>query len=102
MNTKTAITQQLMRTARTLEVEWKKVLLGSISTGAKEDEPILGAEFHHVTTRSRLPVVLKLIHGEQRITETADAESVHTGARLYIHILTHALSCVAYYCTIFS
>jgi hypothetical protein len=38
LNTNTAITRQLMLTARTLEAEWWKVLRGSVSTGAKEDE----------------------------------------------------------------
>jgi hypothetical protein len=56
--------QQLMRTARMLEAEWRQVLLGSVSTGAKEDESSTGriwaAGFHHVMARSRLVGVLKL------------------------------------------
>jgi hypothetical protein len=38
MNTNTAITQQLVRTARTLEAEWRQFQRGSVSTGANEDE----------------------------------------------------------------
>jgi hypothetical protein len=53
-----------MRTARTLEAEWRQVLRGSVSTGAKEDELITGcvwdAGFHHDTARSRLARVFKL------------------------------------------
>jgi hypothetical protein len=55
-----------MRTARTLEADWWQVLLGSVSTGAMEDESSTGrvwaAGFHHVTARSRLACVLKLIN----------------------------------------
>jgi hypothetical protein len=54
-----------MRTARTIEAEWKQVLRGSMSMGAKEDESSTGrvwaAGFHHVTARSRLAHVLKLM-----------------------------------------
>jgi hypothetical protein len=39
---------------------------GSVGTGAKEDESSTGhvwaAEFHHVTTRSRLGNILKLMN----------------------------------------
>jgi hypothetical protein len=55
---------------------------------------VLGAGFHHVTARSRLARVLKLMnplsllfsiyfsgHGKPRVTETVD-----TGARLYFDI----------------
>jgi hypothetical protein len=53
MNTNTTITRQLMRTARTLEAEWRHVLRGSVSTGIEEDESSTGrvwaARFHHVT-----------------------------------------------------
>jgi hypothetical protein len=38
MNTNTAITRQLMRTVRTLEVEWRQVLRRSVGTGTNEDE----------------------------------------------------------------
>jgi hypothetical protein len=31
-----------MRTARTLEAEWWQVLRGSVNTGAKKDESLLG------------------------------------------------------------
>jgi head-tail adaptor len=53
-----------MRTARTLEAEWRQVLRGSVSTGAKDDESCTGrvwvAGFHDVTARSRLARVLRL------------------------------------------
>jgi hypothetical protein len=53
-----------MQTARKLEAEWKQVLRGSVSTGAKEDESSTGrvwaARFHNVTARSRLAGVMKL------------------------------------------
>jgi hypothetical protein len=46
-----------MQTARTLDAEWRQVLRGSVSTGAKEDESstgwVLATGFHHVTVRSR-------------------------------------------------
>jgi hypothetical protein len=55
-----------MRTVRTLEAEWRQVLWGSLSTGAKEDESSTGrvwaAGFHHVTARSRLARILKLLN----------------------------------------
>jgi hypothetical protein len=58
MNANTAITRQLMRTLRTLVAEWRKILWGRVSTGAKEDESIIGrvlaAGFCHVSARSRL------------------------------------------------
>jgi hypothetical protein len=42
-----------MRAARKLEAEWRQVLRGSVSTGAKEDESGIGrnwaAVFHHVS-----------------------------------------------------
>jgi hypothetical protein len=44
-----------MRTARTLETEWRQVLRESVSTGAKEDESSTkrawAAGFHHVMAR---------------------------------------------------
>jgi hypothetical protein len=53
-----------MQTARTLEAEWRRVLRGSVSTGANEDESstrrVWAAGFQHVTARSRLARVLKL------------------------------------------
>jgi hypothetical protein len=53
-----------MRTARTLEAEWRQVQRGSVSTGEKEGESSTGcvwaAGFHHVTARSRLAGILKL------------------------------------------
>jgi hypothetical protein len=58
--------QQLMQTARTLEAEWRQVLLGSVGMGTKEYESSTGriwaAGFHPVMTRSRLVRVLKLIN----------------------------------------
>jgi hypothetical protein len=54
-----------MRTARTLEAEWRNVLRVSVSTGAKEDESsterIWAAGFHNVMTQSLLARVLKLM-----------------------------------------
>ena len=53
LNTNTAITLQLMRTARMLEAEWRQVLQASMGAGTKEDESSTGhvwaAGFHHVT-----------------------------------------------------
>jgi hypothetical protein len=53
---------QLLRKSRTLEVEWRQVLRGSLGTGAKEDESSTGriwvAGFHHVTACSHLAGVL--------------------------------------------
>jgi hypothetical protein len=61
----TAISRQLMRTARKLEAELGQVLRRRLCTGAKEDESSTGrvwvAGLHHVTTRSRLAGVLKLM-----------------------------------------
>jgi hypothetical protein len=55
-----------MRTAGTLEVEWWQVLRGSVGKGAKEDEPSIGrvwaVGFQHVTARSCLARVLKLMN----------------------------------------
>jgi hypothetical protein len=55
-----------MQTKRTVEAEWRQVVRGSVSTGAKGDESspgrIWGARFRHVTTRSRLAGVLKLMN----------------------------------------
>jgi hypothetical protein len=53
-----------MGTVRTVEMEWRQVLRGSVGTGKKEDESSTGrvwaAGFQHVTARSRLAGVLKL------------------------------------------
>jgi hypothetical protein len=72
-----------------------------VGTGTKKDESstrrVWAAGFHHVTARSRLARVLKLMNRlflqisksffraavKPRITETADTESVDTGTRLY-------------------
>jgi hypothetical protein len=55
-----------MRTARTLEAEWRQVLWGSMSMGAKKNESSNGhvwaAGFHHVTACSGLARVLKLMN----------------------------------------
>jgi hypothetical protein len=65
LNTNSVTTQELMQTARTLEVDWRQVLWGSMSTGTKEDESSTGriwaAGFHHVTARSYLAHILKLM-----------------------------------------
>jgi hypothetical protein len=55
-----------MRTARTLEAEWRQVVWGSVSTGANEDESSTGrvwaAGFNHVTARYLLARVLKIMN----------------------------------------
>jgi hypothetical protein len=55
-----------MRTARTVESEWRLVLRGSVGTGTKEGESNSGrvwaAGFHHVTACSRLVSVLKVMN----------------------------------------
>ena len=65
LNKNSAIKRQLRRTARTLEAEWRQSLLGSVGTGTKEDESSTGrvwaAGSHHVTARSRLARVFKLM-----------------------------------------
>jgi hypothetical protein len=47
-----------MRTARTLEAEWRKVLRGRVGTGAKEDESSTGriwaVGFHNVRALSHV------------------------------------------------
>jgi hypothetical protein len=57
--------RQLMRTARTLETEWRQVLRGRMCTGTKEyesiNERVWPAGFHHVTARSHLARILKLM-----------------------------------------
>jgi hypothetical protein len=85
-----------MRTARTIEAEFRHVLRGSVSTGAKEDETSTGsvwaAGFNHVTARSRLAGVLKLMkclflyfsNSFFGPRENAGTEPVSTGARLYM------------------
>ena len=56
LNTTTAITWQLIRTARTLEAEWWQVSGECVGTGTKENESSTGrvwaAGFHHFTARS--------------------------------------------------
>jgi hypothetical protein len=90
---------ETIRTARTLEAEWRQVLRGSVITGVKEDDSSTGrvwsSGFHHVTARSHLAGILELTNrffliflffsgrGEPQITETANIESVGTGPRLY-------------------
>jgi hypothetical protein len=55
-----------MRTAGTVEAEWRQVLRGRVNTGAKEDESSTGhfwaAGFHRVMTHYRLSSVLKLLN----------------------------------------
>jgi hypothetical protein len=84
-----------MRTARILDAEWRQVLQGSVCPGSQEDKSSTGriwaAGFHHVTARSRVVHVLKIMNHlflqfshffaggvKLRITETADAESLGT------------------------
>ena len=66
LNTNTAITRQLIQTARTLEAEWWQVCGGSVGTGTKEDASstrrVWPAGFHHVTARSLLVRVIKLMN----------------------------------------
>jgi hypothetical protein len=54
-----------MQTARTLEAEWKQVLWGSVSMGAKEDESstehVWADGFNHVKACCCLAGVLKLM-----------------------------------------
>ena len=65
-NTHTAITWQLIRTARTLEAEWWQVCGVSVGTGTRGDESSTGrawaAGFHHVTARSHMVRVLRLMN----------------------------------------
>jgi hypothetical protein len=91
-----------MRTARTLEAEWRQVLPGSVGTGTNEDESstwrVWAAGFYRVTVLSlggrseTYETFISLIfrffsgRGKPRINEAAVTESVHTGARLYIYI----------------
>jgi hypothetical protein len=104
VNTNSAIMRQIMQTAIMLEAEWRQVLQGSVSKGAKEDESSTGrvsaVGFHHVTARCCLVHVLKLMNRlfnflifffgggggchEPRITETVDTESVDVEACLYL------------------
>jgi hypothetical protein len=55
-----------MRTVGMLEAEWRQVLWGSVSMGAKEDESSTGciwaAGFHHFMARSCLALVWKLMN----------------------------------------
>jgi hypothetical protein len=55
--------QQLMRTARTQDLEWREVLWGNVGMGTNEDESSTGCiwavGFHHVTACSGLAGALK-------------------------------------------
>ena len=66
LNTDTAVTQQLIQTARMLEAEWRQVLQGSMRTGTKEDESSMGhvwaARFHHITACSLLAHIWVLMN----------------------------------------
>jgi hypothetical protein len=90
-----------MQTARTLEAEWRRVLWESVGTGAKEDESStgrvwaagfsprygpfsLGARFENYKPFISLIFFFFSDRVKPRITETADTESVDTGARLYL------------------
>jgi hypothetical protein len=83
-----------------LEAEWRQVLWGSVSTGAKEDESIIGriwaAGLHHVIAHSCLACILKLMncllfkfsnffsgHVKLWITETEHTKSVGMRAHPY-------------------
>jgi len=66
LNTNTALTRQLIRTATSLEAELRVSSRVRVGTGTKEDESSTGrvwaAGFGHVTARSRLASVLKLMN----------------------------------------
>jgi hypothetical protein len=55
-----------MRTARTVEAEWRQVLRGSVSRGTEEDESstrrVWAAAFYGITVRPRLVRVLKIMN----------------------------------------
>jgi hypothetical protein len=55
-----------MRTVTMQEAEWRQVLQGSLSTGAKEDDSctrrVWAAGFHHVTACSHLAHILELMN----------------------------------------
>jgi hypothetical protein len=55
------MTRQLMRTARTLEAEWRQVLRERMIMGTEEVVSsvgrVLDTGFHNVTARSRLRLV---------------------------------------------
>jgi hypothetical protein len=54
-----------LRTASMLEEKWRKVLRRSVGTGEKDESStghVWAAGFHHVTARSRLARVLKLMN----------------------------------------
>ena len=65
LNTITAITRQLIQTARTLEAEWWQVCGEAWVPGTKKDESstrrVWAAGFQNFTARSRLTRVLKLV-----------------------------------------
>ena len=66
LNKNTAITRQLIRTARTLEAEWLQVCREAWVRGQRGDELSSGrvwaAGFHHVRARSGLERVLKIMN----------------------------------------
>jgi hypothetical protein len=78
-------------------------LQGSMGTGTKEDESSTGhiwaAGFNHITARSRLACVLKLMNRsflgfskffsgrcKPCVTETTDSEFTDMGVRLYMYV----------------
>jgi hypothetical protein len=66
LNTNTVITRQLIRKARTLEAEWWKVCGEAWVRGQRKMSQVLSAfgsaGFHHVSARSRLERVLRLMN----------------------------------------
>ena len=65
LNTNTAIAQQLIQTARTLEAEWCQVCEEAWVRGQRQMSQVLdnvwAAGFYHVTVRSRLARVSKIM-----------------------------------------
>ena len=101
LNTNTAITRQLIRTARTLEAEWWQVCWEAWVRGQRKMSRVLGA-FGLLDFAMLRPVIvwrafwnLRTIYffnfrfffsgcGEPRVTETADTESANSGVHLYL------------------
>ena len=109
LNTNTAITLQLIRTARTLEAEWWQVCGEAWVQGQRKISQVLGAfglldftmlrpivawrAFWNVWTIYFFNFPIFSGRGKLRITETAVTESAVTGVRLYfflgfIHFVT--------------
>ena len=66
VNINTAITRQLIRTARTLETKWRQVCGEARVQGQRKMSQVMGgfwaAGYQNVTARSRLARVLKLVN----------------------------------------